>query len=353
MSKQIKVKWITGTGSAYSCAIVRGAIPAGIINNSKWSIEVKDETNFYPYDCKGSDILVLQRCFGDDITPKVRKCRANGMKIIFDIDDALWLLPDASDKEMCKQFGINISVETKQSLKRFLENEVDAVICSTEQLKVAMLAFCRPRKVYVVNNYVDPTCFYPLDIEKTEDERRGILWYAALGHNYNAGFFADIVNKVLSTDLNVEFTIMGCGKEFKALAPLAEYGNRIHFKEWVDYFTLGIVINTYDLVLCPIVENPFTVCKSEIKAVEVTACGIPVIMSDVPQYRRFAQNTLTSEESAISLLPNVVERWCSSIEHVVRNPAYMRKTIPRRTVAAYGPLRCIEAWISVYVDILK
>jgi glycosyltransferase involved in cell wall biosynthesis len=220
-------------------------------------------------------------------------------------------------------------------------------------IKTALLAFCRPRKVYVVSNYVDPTCFYPLDIEKTEDERRGILWYAALGHNFNAGFFVDIVKKVLSTDLNVEFTIMGCGKEFKALAPLTEYGNRIHFKEWVDYFTLGVVINTYDLVLCPIVENPFTVCKSEIKAVEVTACGIPVIMSDVPQYRRFAQNTLTSEESAISLLPNTVERWCSSIEHVVKNPTYMRKTMPRRTVAAYGPLRCIEAWISVYVDILK
>jgi glycosyltransferase involved in cell wall biosynthesis len=351
--KQTNVKWITSSGSARSCAVVRGAIPAGMINGSQhWRIEVKDEHNLYPYDVGSADIMVFQRCFGDEIIPHIRKCRSKGIKTVFDVDDALWLLPNETEKsEIAKFGGLSITEATTQKMFSFMENEVDAVTCSTEQLAFAIRRVCHPRSLYVVPNYIDHRYFYPIDMGKSPEDRKNILWYAANGHNYNAGLLCRVVEKLLQSRRNVEITLLGCVDQFSEIKPLLVYGNRVQIKPWVDYFTLGMYIANADIVLCPVIDAPFTECKSEIKAVEAGACNVPVLMSDVPQYRRFADRVLTSEEKAAVLLPPDENAWLTAL-HSLLDGTLTIPNLHKRVNNEYGAMRCIEMWTECYRRIL-
>jgi glycosyltransferase involved in cell wall biosynthesis len=347
-----RIKFITGVGGARSCAVVRGAVPARLINASQhWHVEVKDENSFYPYDVSDCDIIVLQRAWSDRLLPYLRSARRRGVKIVFDIDDAIWLLPDDTDKKESTRFGLSCSEQVRKGLAEFVSNEADAVICSTPELADALLSLCRPRRVHVVNNFVDHEYFFPTSVEREPGDRKVILWYAANGHNFSASFLKEVAEAVLDQRDDVEFQLAGCTNLFSELKPLYNYGNRVQTLPWVDYFTLGSVISCANIVLCPVLDHPFTRCKSEIKAVEAAACGVPAIMSDVPQYRRFASRTLLPDDQTRFVLSPDVGKWVEAINMLLdgkKDMSYITKYVNMN----YGAIRCVETWTQCYSRIL-
>lgn len=339
------IKIIGGSGCMFSCGIVRGAIPARLLNMSEnYRVDVKTSDCIFRDEFENTDMIILQRIGDPSLIPHIRKARWNHTTVIFDIDDALWNLPVSKTDISSKKFRICCDENSARELKEFVSNEVDLITCSTPELKEHVSSVIPNVPIHILPNFVDASYFHPMEGMKTP--RKRILWYAANGHNYNAEFLVSVISELFKKRDDIDLQLIGCVNQFPALIPLQQYGNRIKVGEWISYHDLMYTINSCHVVLCPIQDHPFTRCKSEVKAIESCMCGVPCIMSKSPQYDRFARNVLSEEETKELVLINDASTWCNQIEKVVDEKIILPK-LYQRTNAAYGAIRCIEAWSSL------
>lgn len=68
----------------------------------------------------------------------------------------------------------------------------------------------------------------------------------------------------------------------------------------------------WDLAIAPLVDDPFTRCKSDIKLLDYAALGVPGIYSDVPAYRESVRDGETG-----LLVPNEPYAWEGALERML------------------------------------
>jgi len=335
-----------------SCGMVRAVMPAYILNQSDfWNVAVKPISEFNMSDWVGTNVVIFQRVFDASLIPIVQELRKQGTRIVFDIDDALWLLPSQQSDPAFKQFSLTFT--QREALFEFMTRHVDLTIASTCELETALHREAPKLLTTVVGNTALPQFFNPAP--RAEKQTFDVCWYAAQGHNHQAEFIGEVFEKFLSSDGNENnrVHIVGPAARFPKLRNLVDkYSNQIVLHSWIDYTKLGAFLNTMDCVVCPIIPHPFTICKSEIKAVESTMTNTPVLMSDVPQYRRFAYNVLTQREMDFALLPNNADMWVSHLLTHKYSPMPSLKNLHQRTNRVYGMTSMIQQWTALLKQVL-
>lgn len=312
--KSHKATWYVCKGSASTCGAVRGDQIATLINktqDSKWVMEIKVADPFFASDLVfPPNVAIIQRDI--NALSYMSLMRKKGTKLVFDIDDALWLLPNSDKHPEYKDFLISCGERERDLLFRCLDF-VDIITVSTPELKKELIAW-KPAfavKTIHVANGVDPAkfpYFSPTESKETFD----VLWYGAGGHHFNVGLLDKVVRGCLSatprTTKRLLFHFMGSVANYEEVEKLhKEFPKNVRRKGWVAYSDLAYIISTADCVTCPIVPHPFTFCKSELKALEVATCGRFPLMADVPQYRRFAEKVLDGGRKSELLLPTYEE----------------------------------------------
>ena len=73
----------------------------------------------------------------------------------------------------------------------------------------------------------------------------------------------------------------------------------------------------YDLWICPLQDNVFNRCKSNIKLIEAWAMGVPVLVQRCECYDRFTPDTFTDADSLDRLVSEAVRNPRSVMERVV------------------------------------
>jgi glycosyltransferase involved in cell wall biosynthesis len=81
--------------------------------------------------------------------------------------------------------------------------------------------------------------------------------------------------------------------------------------------------------LAPLLDTPFNLSKSPIKAMDYAALGLVVLASDTPVYRGSL-----ADGPAGQLVPNTAAAWYSALTWLVRNPD-LRRSIAARTRPAF------------------
>jgi hypothetical protein len=134
------------------------------------------------------------------------------------------------------------------------------------------------------------------------------------------------------------------------LQTLNRFGNKVVFHNWLSYLELGRVLKEFDIAVCPVFDYPFTRCKSELKAIETAMSGLIPVMSDMPQYRRFASRVLTAEQASLLVVPNEKEAWVATLRTIITNhtTAIDTKELQRKTIMEYGVHKAIQEWGGFY-----
>jgi len=286
-------KALTFGGTFYS----RGAMPAlelqkhGYDTFLSWRLDGAPDGHLRMMDTDGEwrdpDIVWLQRHMGEGFDDITRKARATGQIVMQDLDDSFAVLPSS-----------NIAHQTTDPKENPTFNRVhyyrnlaacSAVTVSTMALYTEMKVLKVP--VYLCRNMIDMERWPQLDAAddstlgwiggvqwRARDLQQLKPWLAEIMLDYGLRFYHGGDSNVPGvpkawTLAGIDSTQIQCLTA--PLCHIAEYP-----KLWAPL----------RISLIPLEDCKFSRAKSHLKALESSACGLPFIVSDLPEQRWFVEH---------------------------------------------------------------
>ena len=303
MSNNFKPNILLIPKDKQGCGFYRMLMPANYLNkagiaNAEVSYDVMNKQL-----AEWANIIVLQRPSSYQMAEFIQYWKANGKRVIFEIDDFMQgILPDNPGKTFWESVG---GMTTRAMHCMSL---CDAVTVSTPRLQREYSFY--NRKIHTLPNYIDRELWEkPLKNKKFYEERRDddiirIGWEGCVGHRQDL----ELVAKVLE-DLIIEYkgkvhlVMMGftpldvflklpnmhqnCPEckhsgplEYYPTVPLLEYATRLREL-------------AFDIGIAPTVSVSFNDAKSDLRFKEYSMLGIPTVASDVPAYNESIKHNTT------------------------------------------------------------
>lgn len=274
--RAIKVSCLTGEPLHSACSVIRVLGPLGKLKG-ELSLDIPERgeegRSFARNDgFFRSDIILLQRTLLPGVS--IGEWRSPWRKIVYEIDDYLLEIPKYNPHSA-------ISREWRDGILSALKG-ADAVTVTTPKLKERL----EPHNgnVHVLPNYID------LEIwggERATPAREGkpvvIGWIGTPTHKNDIDRLAPAIQRVVRRyGKDVVFRFWGCVTEKLSRIPQVECMEGLipDYREYAAYLRKIDI----DIALAPLEKNPFNECKSNIKYLEYSVCGIPGIYSRIAPY---------------------------------------------------------------------
>jgi len=221
----------------------------------------------------------------------------------------------------------------------------DLVVVSTAEL--ADLVGPLARRVVVVRNALDPTIWTPGepadDDDRPTDEHR-VLYMGTLTHGADLALLRDVFTGLTASDgTPVRLEVIGVTEDDGSAPP--DWYRRVEvpdghypaFARWlVDHR------QRWSAGVAPLRDEEFNRAKSDLKAIEYTALGLPAVVSDRPSYR-------TARDHGVVAVPDDVTAWRRAVRDAVDagmpDPEAARWVRDERTIGADG-----DAWRAALLD---
>lgn len=327
-------------GEIYDIKMLRGTTH----NNTVFEPPLADLTD---EQLKQFDVVYILRQVSHDITkiqPTIDKIKANGLKIIFDIDD-YWKLPK-------EHFWHKKYKEQK------VEDGVIATLKQADAVTTTTSTFADIIKEYNQNVTVLPNCISPDDIQfkqvSISSPRLRFGWIGGVFHRPDIKILESSIKRLYeSPELKDKWQLCFGGynpnPEFKEIEKIftVDYCFKNYDKAYYTYLmqqtpamehiafdkpyrrlwgrdvkTYGQIYNDVDVCLVPLVKNTFNECKSELKIVEAGTMGKAVICSDVRPYNQW----IVDGVNGILIKPerNYID-WFVAIRKLILNPELVKQ----------------------------
>jgi GT2 family glycosyltransferase len=213
------------------------------------------------------DVIVLQGSWlHEGILTQIRRYREiTGAKVVLEFDDYLPNIPARS------AYRKTASQSWVKKMRRAIE-QVDWLVVSTPVLAQEYADY-HP-DIRVAFNGLPPTWWRGLESRRRTGKKIRVGWAGGSGH---AGDLAGIRSVVKDLQDEVEWVFMGMKPEgiaceFHAGVPIEQYPAKF----------AGLNL---DLAIVPLEVNQFNRCKSNLRLLELGACGVPVICTDIDPYQ--------------------------------------------------------------------
>lgn len=210
-------------------------------------------------------VVVIQQPQGHGWRKIMRKLQAKGIKVVYEVDDNLHAIRSMPDHDFRAYFS-------KERLKGYemCMRQADAMIVSTPQLADAYQH--RARRVFVCENGIDVGRY---NLTRPPRPTINVGWAGATGH-------ADALAKWLAPVMDVmevrdDVCFVSVGQDFaNAVAEHFPPGRAIAVP-WTLVDNYPAAMTMFDVAIAPAGDNGFFKCKSDLRWVEASALGIPVI----------------------------------------------------------------------------
>jgi len=268
------------------------------------------------FDCQ-ADIIVTQRhAIPDPITANrlAEHARRTGAKLLYDLDDDLLSIPaDHPDARQLHPLTDGV---------RCMLAVADAVWVSTPGL-ANRLASIRPDAVVIENRLDERLWTHAPAPSPFWDHPVRILCMGTSSHDHD---FAMIEPALLRLHAEyggaIAIDILGMTNRAELPAGLNRIGPTTHasrsYPGFVDWLTHRQP--RWHIGLAPLLDTPFNLSKSPIKAMDYAALGLTVLASDTPVYRGSI-----ADGPAGQLVANDPLHWHAAIDWLIRNQA-LRQT---------------------------
>lgn len=288
----MNIFFLTETESG--CYKWRTAIPAKYLQRRGHSVQIlSNELRGY----EAPDVLVISRAHYAEAYKIVEWCKSNSVRVVFDTDDALDLVPRESIYYK--------ALQPRMPLYEFLLEEADAVTTTTDTLASHLRKW--NSNVVVIPNSVDPEEWQPL---KKEPGSIRVGWSGGTDHFTDLALPLDAIREVQKrqpftfiiqgickeptleafsqrhvSQYGKTFTMTPYGKSMKwALAKLAGIAHEFHPMVEIDEHPRTVCGLKLDIGIAPLVESNFNRNKSCIKYYEYAMSGAVTLASQVLPY---------------------------------------------------------------------
>ena len=221
---------------------------------------------------KRADVVIISRPLVNCLN-YIQSLRKEGVKIVLDYDD---VLPLVNLYESCY-------LESSFEVLTFLLNDCDLVTTTNDKLKHYFENHSKS-PVKVVPNIVKPEL---ISKKVNNDSNKIILgWYGSGGHLNALKLINEDVLKILDEFDNVYFNLYSENQNIRDLFK----HDKVNFITYnYNFYEFLESINDIDINLSPIEESYINFCKSDIRIQLPSHKGIPSIVSDFSEYKRFAE----------------------------------------------------------------
>jgi len=193
-----------------------------------------------------------------------------------------------------------------------------AITVSTEALKAELLRW-NPN-IYVLPNLIDERLW-----SQTQRPHSGPVVIGFTGTSTHGDDLRMIEDAFIQISTKhgqgVAFQFMGCVTERLARLPGAKVAE---FTPDYESFARALQTTPMDVAVVSLEDNRFNRCKSNIKWLEYSACGIAGVYSDLPPYNSCIRHGQTG-----LLVGNRVQDWLQAIDALVTN-ASLRRAIAQQ-----------------------
>lgn len=256
-------------------------------------------------DTSWADAVIFQRESNSRTLNLIAFFKANNIKVIFDLDDLLTEVPKFISTYVHHK-------KTRQMLLKALKLS-DVVTVTNERLRSELAPF--NQEIFVI-----PNCSMPPSIVKTERHADGpINLLIAASDSIRVDFIVPVLRRLLEQN-EIQFRIIGIGPPGKFIADagvtITLYENMSH-----DNFKTFVSNLNNPIGLIPLDDSKFSSCKSAIKFIDYSLCGVVSVCSSVPPYSDIVEDNNTG-----MLVKNEKEDWYNAIMHLAKNPD-LRKSI--------------------------
>jgi glycosyltransferase involved in cell wall biosynthesis len=210
------------------------------------------------------EVLVLQQPSGPAWLKAIRRWQAKGIVVLFEVDDWLHAIRKLADHDFKESYD-RAAVEGYELCMR----ACDGVICSTAWLAQRYRA-TNPN-TFVCRNGIDLKRYA---LTRPPREVVGIGWAGATGHRTSARPWIEGVGEVMREFEATRF--WSVGQAFgEWLAPA--FGDRAISIPFSPFDTYPAAMTHFDVALAPAGKGNFFRGKSDLRWLEASALGIPVI----------------------------------------------------------------------------
>lgn len=228
--------------------------------------------------CKDQPSALWQHIAGNQHRPK----------LVYELDDDLWNI-DPSNGTAFDWFvnGYDRKSREVHNVRHNFETNIgvaDRVTVTTE----ALANLIRPlnENVYVVPNRMPE---WVLDWERPRNERLTIGWMGSATHSMDWDQAGPHVARFLKQNPDVGFHLIG--GEYEDWLKLG--ADRVRSTGWINGVENVWRAIDFDIALAPLRPHVFNQSKSNLKAMEAAALGIPIVASDCGPYPGFVEHGKT------------------------------------------------------------
>lgn len=210
---------------------------------------------------------------------------------------------------------------------RSMEMSKKAVGMTVSTKQLAREYFPYNNNIFVIPNYLDKEK-WDVPITKRNDDKIRIGWAGGNAHADDLKMISKVIQKIVKEYKGkVVFETMGMtANELNGVFPMKATpsescsscgfeGTMHHFPgEDIENYPLVLATRGWDIALAPVISNSFGNCKSNLKLMEYSALGIPVVASPIIPYKE------ASSEGANVIFAETFEEWYNAIKDLIENP---------------------------------
>ncbi|WP_414897121.1 glycosyltransferase [Rhodovulum sp. YEN HP10] len=326
-STEIRIWQRTTNGAGRKCVFVR-MTPDSLLANLRDGIV---------------DGVILQRDVipATMVAPLLNEMRRSGISHILDIDDDLLAVP--SDKDPTGKYA---------AYRPALEALIDSaamVTTSTEPLRRKLMA--RNPQTLLLPNRISEQLWRGSIPPREQDDTVRALYMGTATHREDFNLIAPALEALVEADPGFRVSIIGIQGD--ALPPWAERiavpDSEKSYARFVPW--LKSISGRFDFGLAPLTDDPFNLFKSNLKALDYGALGLPVLASDIPVYR-----SVHGQIPGLRLVRSRPESWTRALTEMVaeiRAGAIDRAGIRAATMAGYGMASTLEEFDDLLLSIAR
>lgn len=212
------------------------------------------------------DIVIVQQPFGGKWVKLIDRLREQGKIVIYEIDDYLHGIAQETDHHAREHFNRNTLGNIEWAMRH-----CDAMIASTPFIADNYRHF--NKRVFVCQNGIDLRRY---DLKRPKRETVNVGWAGATGHFDAVRPWFQQLGQIMRMRENVCFVSVGRADFARGFASVFGEERAIGIP-WAQIEQYPGAMTMMDIALAPAAKSPWWRGKSDLRWLEASALGIPVI----------------------------------------------------------------------------